>query len=135
MAQIETSHEIRFQVGVGEHKLRFSPKEQFKNELSLRSLTLPVVNLKGTVRRRERTKAPQVSVEVGVKTINIDLTTDILNQLLIVQNSFIKVSILVQLTYTHIHTHVFESDTICKQNSFELGISRCSIFTFGAQHL
>lgn len=91
MAQIETSHEINFQLGVGEHKLRFSPKEQYKDELSLRSLTLPVVNLKGAVKRRERTKVPQVSIEVGVKTINIDLTTDVLNQLLILQNTFIKV--------------------------------------------
>ena len=92
MAQIETTHEVGFQLGVGEHKLRFSPKEQYKDELSLRSLTLPVVNLRGSVQRREKTKAPQVKVEVAVKVINIDLTTDVLNQLLIVQNSFIKVS-------------------------------------------
>ena len=94
MAQIETTHEIGFQLGVGEHKLRFSPKEQYKDELSLRSLTLPVINLSGTVQRREKTKAPQVKVAVGVKVINIDLTTDVLNQLLILQNSFIKVSML-----------------------------------------
>ena len=86
MAQVETSHVIGFQLGVGEHKLRFSTKEQYKNELSLRSLTFPVVNLKGEVRRKHVTKTPQV-----VKVININLTTDVLNQLLILQNTFIKV--------------------------------------------
>ena len=92
MAQIETSTEIAFQLGVGEHKLRFRPKEQFQDELSLRALTLPVVNLQGAVQRRADTKAPQVSVVLGVKLISIDLTTDILNQLLILQNTFIKVT-------------------------------------------
>ena len=93
MAQIDTTHEIGFQLGVGEHKLRFSPKEQYKDELSLRSLTLPVLNMKGSVKRRETVKTPQISLEIGVKMINIDLTTDVLNQLLILQNSFIKVSV------------------------------------------
>lgn len=101
MAQVETSSVIGFQLGVGEHKLRFSPKEQYKDELSLRSLTLPVVNLKGEMRRKHKTKTPQVSVELGIKTINIDLTTDVLNQLLILQNSFIKVSV-----SFHLHVHV-----------------------------
>ena len=114
MAQVETSSVIGFQLGVGEHKLRFSPKEQYKDELSLRSLTLPVVNLKGEVSRKHRTKTPQVAIELAVKVINIDLTTGVLNQLLILQNTFIKVR---KTTFpcatfkcidVYVHVHVYK---------------------------
>ena len=77
---------------MGEHLLRFTPKEQFKNELSLRSLTLPYLCFQGNLRRSKKKKLPQLTVDLFIKKLNIDLTTDVLNQLLVVQNTFIKVS-------------------------------------------
>ena len=91
-AQMEMAKVINFQLEVGKHVLRFNPKEQYKGELSLRSLTLPTISLKGEVKRSPRTKLPLVSLDLSIKQVNIDITTDVLNQLLIVQNSFIKVS-------------------------------------------
>lgn len=84
---------VDFQLVVGEHLLRFTPKEQYKNELSLRSLTLPYLCLQGHVRRSRKKKCPQLTLELFVKKLNIDLTTDVLNQLLVVQNTFIKVRV------------------------------------------
>ena len=43
------------------------------------------------MRSSRRYKLPKVSVDLAVKQVNIDLTTDVLNQLLIVQVAFIKV--------------------------------------------
>ena len=88
----QTAEVVSFQLVVGEHHLRFNPKEQFKNEMSLRSLTLPYKYLMGTFRRSKKKKIPQLSLSLFVKQVNIDLTTDVLNQLLVVQNTFIKVS-------------------------------------------
>ena len=90
-AQVETSHHISFKLGVGDQMLRFSPKEQYKDELSLRNLSLPTITLNGEVKSGRHNKLPKVSLELVVKQVNIDLTTDVLNQLLIVQNTFIKV--------------------------------------------
>ena len=59
--------------------------------MSLRSLSLPTASLRGDVRASRSSKLPQVRVELAIKPVNIDLTTDILNQLLVLQNSFIKV--------------------------------------------
>ncbi len=90
-AQVETTHCITFSLGVGsEHSLKFTPREH-KDELSLRYIALPTVTLTGDVRTSRKAKLPRVSLELVVKQMNIDLTTDVLNQLLILQNSFIKV--------------------------------------------
>ena len=80
---------MNFQLVIGEHLLRFNPKEQYTDELSLRSLTLPRLLLQGQFKRKK--KKIQVTLDLSVKQMNIDLTTDVLNQLLIVQNTFIKV--------------------------------------------
>ena len=88
---VETASHISFQLLVGDHTLRFNPKEQHKGELSLRSLSLPTLQLTGEVKRAAVTKLPRVSLELAIKQVNVDLTTDVLNQLLILQNSFIKV--------------------------------------------
>ena len=90
-AQVETLHHISFKLGVGDQTLRFSPKEQYKDELSLRNLSLPTISLNGEVKSGRHNKLPKVSLELVVKQVNIDLTTDVLNQLLILQNTFIKV--------------------------------------------
>ena len=87
----ETAQVISFQLLIGDHKLRFNPKEQHKDELSLRFLSLPRLHLQGKVIARKK-RLPQLSLDLFVKQLNIDLTTDVLNQLLIVQNTFIKVS-------------------------------------------
>ena len=72
--------------------LRFNPKEQHKDELSLRFLALPRLHLQGKVTRARKKALPKVTLELSVRQLNIDVTTDVLNQLLIVQNTFIKVS-------------------------------------------
>ena len=46
------------------------------------------------MRTSRRYKLPKVSVDLAVKQVNIDLTTDVLNQLLVVQGSFIKVRLI-----------------------------------------
>lgn len=89
---METTSYIAFNFTVGEHSLKFNPREH-KDELSLRRyISLPTATLTGAVRSALRSKVPRVSLELAVKQVNIDLTTDILNQLLILQNTFIKVS-------------------------------------------
>lgn len=89
----KTAQVISFQLVIGDHKLRFNPKEQHKDELSLRFLALPRIHLQGKVIAHKK-KLPQVRLDLFVKQLNIDVTTDVLNQLLIVQNTFIKVSLL-----------------------------------------
>ncbi len=91
VAQVETLRHITFGLSVGhEHSLKFTPREH-KDELSLRYVALPTVTLTGDVRTSRHARLPRVSLELSVKQLNIDLTTDVLNQLLILQNSFIKV--------------------------------------------
>ena len=121
-AQIETTDMIKFQLSVGDHVVRFSPKDPFKDDLTVRSL--PTLYLNGTVQGSRRTMIPRVSLELSVKQVVVDITTDVLNQLLILQNSFIKVSELFivrtcllqspdhpppththQLTHTHTYSH------------------------------
>lgn len=60
-------------------------------QVTLRSLVLPTVRLSGDVRRALGSHLPLVSVSLTVQKVNIDLTTDSFNQLLVLQNSFIKV--------------------------------------------
>jgi len=104
MVKADTNPAINFQLVVGEHVLRFNPKDQFKNELSLRSLTLPYLCLQGNLRQSKKKKLPQLTVDLFVRKLNIDLTTDILNQLLVVQNTFIKVCVLISVG---VHVHLF----------------------------
>lgn len=105
VAQVETTQRIRYQLSIGSHTLRFNPREHQVTttsnlchmitfpllQVSLRSLSLPTASLRGDVRASRSSKLPQVRVELAIKSVNIDLTTDILNQLLVLQNSFIKV--------------------------------------------
>ncbi len=99
----KTAQMISFQLLIGDHKLRFNPKEQHKDELSLRFLALPRLHLQGKVIAHKK-KLPQVSLDLFVKQLNIDVTTDVLNQLLIVQNTFIKVSNKVSIEFTVVNT-------------------------------
>lgn len=100
-AEIATTNLIKFKLDIGHHIVRFSPKDLFKDDLTLRSL--PTLNLKGKVEGSRHTMIPRVSLELAVKHVTIDITTDVLNQLLILQNSFIKVSECTHM-YTHAHT-------------------------------
>ena len=99
----QTNHVISFQLVIGEHVLRFNPKEQYKDEISLRSLTLPRLQLHGKVQGSKKNRTPRVTLDLSMKQMNIDLTTDVLNQLLIVQNTFIKV----HTTYIHTYMHAY----------------------------
>ena len=111
-AQIETTHHINFCLGIGEQSLRFNPREH-KDELSLRHIPLPTVSLKGEVRSRKHTRLPSVSAELAVKQVNVDVTTDVLNQLLILQNTFIKVGHMRQLTLSSVwHAWCCESRVV-----------------------
>ena len=88
--QAETARHICFNFTIGKHSLKFNPKEH-KDELSLHYISLPMATLTGAVKSGRRNRLPRVSVELAVKQVNIDLSTDMLNQLLILQNTFIKV--------------------------------------------
>ncbi len=90
-AQVETTNEIRLELSVGDHIVRFSPRGPHKDDLTLRSL--PHLNLKGYIRASRRTMIPSVRFELAMKQVVIDITTDVLNQLLVLQNSFIKVRV------------------------------------------
>ena len=60
------------------------------------------MTLSGDVRRNQASQLPLVCMKLVVQKVNIDLTTDSLNQLLVLQNSFIKVGIsLVCVLYIH----------------------------------
>lgn len=87
----QTAQTINFQLLIGDHMLRFNPKEQYKDELSLRFLALPRLHLQGKVKKSRKKTIPRMTLDLSIKQLNIDVTTDVLNQLLIVQNTFIKV--------------------------------------------
>ena len=65
--------------------------QEHKDELAIRGIPLPPINFGGDVRAYPPSKLPRFSVSLAIKQVNVDLTTDVLNQLLILQNSFIKV--------------------------------------------
>ncbi len=89
VVQVETTDVIQFELSVGDHMVRFSPRGPHKDDLTLRSL--PHLSLRGTVQGSRRTMIPSVRLKLSVKQVVIDITTDVLNQLLVLQNSFIKV--------------------------------------------
>ena len=108
-AQLETSAVVNFSLNVGQHSLEFDPKvpchsvsvlahvlvlfvvQEHKDELSLRCILLPLLNMKGRVVPSPTSRLPRVTMELAVKQVIVDVTTDVLNQLLILQSSFIKV--------------------------------------------
>lgn len=57
----------------------------------MRPIPLPVVLLKGSIVPRPFNRIPSITLEIAVKQVVVDLTTDVLNQLLILQTAFIKV--------------------------------------------
>ena len=64
-----------------------------KDELALGKIPLPPIYVGGTLFLPTITVLdPSLDLELMVKEINVDLTTDVLNQLLVVQIAFIKVS-------------------------------------------
>lgn len=63
------------------------------DDLSLRPIPLPVVLLMGKVTPRPHSRLPSVTLEVSVKQVVIEVTTNVLNQLLILQTAFIKVGL------------------------------------------
>jgi hypothetical protein len=87
VAHVETTQKVHYQLSIGSHTLRFNPREQ---QVTLRSLVLPTVTLGGDMRRSQASHLPLVSLTLTVQKVNVDLTTDSLNQLLVLQNSFIK---------------------------------------------
>ena len=91
VVQVESTNMIGFELSVGDHLVRFSPRGPHKDDLTVRSL--PHLTLKGTVQGSRRTMIPSVSLELSVKQVVVDITTDVLNQLLVLQNSFIKVGV------------------------------------------
>lgn len=58
---------------------------------------LPLMNMKGRVIPSPSSRLPRVSMELAVKQVIVDVSTDVLNQLLILQTSFIKV---IKVLYT-----------------------------------
>lgn len=65
-----------------------------KDELALGNIPLPPIYLGGTLFPPTSVVShPSLDLELMIKEINVDLTTDVLNQLLVVQIAFIKVKI------------------------------------------
>ncbi|XP_019853101.1 PREDICTED: uncharacterized protein KIAA1109-like isoform X3 [Amphimedon queenslandica] len=89
VAQIGSTTVIKLVLSIGQHKLEFNSKE-YKDDLSLRPIPLPVVLLRGKVTPRPHSRLPSVTLEVSVKQVVIEVTTNVLNQLLILQSAFIK---------------------------------------------
>ena len=64
-----------------------------KDELTLGKIPLPPIYFGGTlIPSTIISSHPSLDLELLIKEINVDLTTDVLNQLLVVQIAFIKVS-------------------------------------------
>ena len=61
--------------------------------MSLRNIPLPAITLKGSIVPRPFSRLPSISAELAMKQVVIDVTTDVFNQLLVLQTSFIKVHI------------------------------------------
>ena len=51
------------------------------------------MNMNGRVVPSPTSRLPRVTLELAIKQVIVDVTTDVLNQLLILQTSFIKVRI------------------------------------------
>ena len=66
--------------------------QEHKDELSLCCILLPLINLKGRVTPSPSRRLPRVFIELAMKQVVVHVTTDVFNQLLILQTSFIKVS-------------------------------------------
>ena len=63
-----------------------------KDELALGKIPVPSIYIGGTLLPSTTTVPdPSLDLELMIKEVNIDLTTDVLNQLLVVQIAFIKV--------------------------------------------
>ena len=63
-----------------------------KDELALGKIPLPPIHVGGTLFLPTiAVSHPSLDLELMIKEINVDLTTDVLNQLLVVQIAFIKV--------------------------------------------
>ena len=64
----------------------------YKDELASGKVPLPPIYLGGTLfPPNSMVSRPSLDLELMIKEINVDLTTDVLNQLLVVQIAFIKV--------------------------------------------
>ena len=68
--------------------------------MSLRPIPLPVVTLDGSIVPQPYSRLPSITLEMAVKQVAIDVTTDVLNQLLILQSAFIKVRVIF-ITYVY----------------------------------
>lgn len=68
--------------------------------MSLRPIPLPVVTLEGSIVPQPYSRLPSITLEMAVKQVAIDVTTDVLNQLLILQSAFIKVRVIFTLSHT-----------------------------------
>jgi len=101
VAQVESTNLIQFELSVGNHLVKFLPRGPHKDDLTLRSL--PHLSLRGTIQGSRRTMIPSVRLQLAVKQVEIHITTDVLNQLLVLQNSFIKVSHTIILNHTCIY--------------------------------
>ena len=63
-----------------------------KDELALRKIPIPSIYIGGTLLPSTiAVPDPSLDLELMIKEVNIYLTTDVLNQLLVVQIAFIKV--------------------------------------------
>ena len=118
--QVETTNMIGFELSVGDHLVRFSPRGPHKDDLTIRSL--PHLTLKGTVQGSRRTMIPSVSLELSVKQVVIDITTDVLNQLLVLQNSFIKVA--------RCTTHLLLACTVYSVQQLWAESMTCTVFAY-----
>ena len=70
--------------------------------MSLRPIPLPVVTLDGSIVPQPYSRLPSITLEMAVKQVAIDVTTDVLNQLLILQSAFIIVGVIF-ITYAILH--------------------------------
>ena len=66
---------------------------------------MPIIALKGSVIPRPFSRLPSISAELAMKQVVIDVTTDVFNQLLILQTSFIKVGLIPPINLC-LHVHV-----------------------------
>lgn len=61
-------------------------------DIPVRNVNLPSFEVSTLLAPREKEMLPSISLDLSVNKIDLHLSTEILNQLLVVQSSFVKVS-------------------------------------------
>jgi hypothetical protein len=89
IGHLESNQDISISFSCSSHNLKFTPRVHLE-DISVRDVYLPSFDVGATLIPREHGAFPGASLYFHIDKIEVHLSTDILNQLLVVQSSFVK---------------------------------------------